>query len=221
MRKQFTRLQRLDHMFYAPEAPVLIAGGTLLREETSGNLLCQLKLRSLTEREIRCVQVAVQMLGEDGKALGKEIIHRYTELRLRQDEELGSKTAIVLPEPETKSFRARVTRVDFQDGRSWDGGSARWRKLPRQETLAEHFGDPELETQFQLRYGADCKYAMLETGPLWLCVCGAANDSAEKKCRVCRRNRSAFRDLDPASLRRDSARRVEEERFYEIGRAHV
>ena len=73
MRKRFTRLLRLDHMFYAQEAPVLISGGTLLREEESGNLLCQVTLHSLSEKEIRMVQVAVQMLDAEGNILGKEI----------------------------------------------------------------------------------------------------------------------------------------------------
>ena len=56
MRKRFTRLLRLDHMFYAQEAPILISGGTLLRDEESGNLLCQITLHSLSEKEIRMVQ---------------------------------------------------------------------------------------------------------------------------------------------------------------------
>ena len=126
MRKRFTRLLRLDHMFYAQEAPILISGGTLLRDEESGNLLCQITLHSLSEKEIRMVQVAVQMLDAEGNILGKEILHRYTDLTLDQDEETGSKTAIVLPGAETASFRARATRVDFADGRTWEGGSSRW-----------------------------------------------------------------------------------------------
>ena len=213
MRKRFTRLLRLDHMFYAQEAPVLISGGTLLREEESGNLLCQVTLHSLSEKEIRMVQVAVQMLDAEGNILGKEIVHRYTDLTLDQDEETGGKTAIVLPEPGTASFRARATRVDYADGRTWEGGGSRWRKLPRQQTLAEYFGDEQTAEQFQVRYGNDCRFAVLETAPLWFCVCGAANQTGDKKCRRCRRNLTAFRDLDEGALKRESARRVEQERF--------
>lgn len=216
MRKRFTRLLRLDHMFYAQEAPILISGGTLLRDEESGNLLCQITLHSLSEKEIRMVQVAVQMLDAEGNILGKEILHRYTDLTLDQDEETGSKTAIVLPAAETASFRARATRVDFADGRTWEGGSSRWRKLPRQQTLPEYFGDENTAAQFQVRYGNDCRFAVLETSPLWFCVCGAANPTGEKRCRRCRRNLSAFRDLDEAALKRESARRVEQEQFRDI-----
>ena len=209
---RFTTIYTMDGMRYLEGGPLLLAAGALLRDEYSGQLLCQLRMHSLSDAPIKAVTVAIQMLDTAGQPLGKLRKHRYLDLSLQRGDEFGQKTAIVLSGKEARAFTATVTELLYEDNSSWEAEpDAEWETLPPQESLEGAYEGRELADQFRIRYGADCRDKPLDAGPLWYCTCGAINHSEEASCHRCRRVRAALLDVNTDALRQEAASRARQE----------
>ena len=209
MRERYESRFRRDWGLYTAGSPLILTSGSLLEDTNRGKLLCQIRFRNISSRTVRSVQVAVTMRDEEGQDLGEPLVHRFSDLMLRRDEEYGKSSAIVLPFPETRSFKAEITEVGFLDGGSWRPGAMPWVSLKKPRTLEESYGDPDLAEQYRIQYGADCRYAPLTDGELWLCTCGAYNHIDESRCHRCRRSLSALRTVNVKSLHREKNDRRE------------
>jgi hypothetical protein len=62
---------------YATGSPIVVAAGALLRDNQSGNLLAQLKLRSISPKTIIGVRVQLQLLDTFGSLLGAPITQEF------------------------------------------------------------------------------------------------------------------------------------------------
>lgn len=69
MAERFKRLFSAESNLYTAGAPLLILAGALLQDSYGGNLLAQIKYRSISEKTISAVTVSVVMLDAAGKAL--------------------------------------------------------------------------------------------------------------------------------------------------------
>lgn len=215
MAERYTRLYSLDKKLYSGDSPVIVIAGVLLRAESSGNLLCQLRYKNISSKIIHSLKVVVRMLDENGAQLGAELEHQYTDLKIHRDEEFGSRTGIVLPEEGVRSFTLCVTEVSFEGGGVWQHDGRPWIGLRPQQSLEEAYGDRDLADQFRIRYGADCLYPQMEDAGLWFCTCGAVNRKEESVCHSCRRAKSAFEEISLASLRAECADRLASEQARE------
>lgn len=206
--KNAQTLYTLPDVLYVRGAPLWITGGQL-RRAGDGLLYCSLALQVIDAVEIRSVTVAIQALDGDGAPLGLELPYRYR-IKAGRDTCFGEKEPILLPLEEAASFRVRVTRVDFAEGDPWRCEGP-WAPVPAQETLEEHYGDPQLAEQFRIRYQADCRYAIKPVEDLWLCTCGAPNKNGESSCHRCHRVRSALEKVSESALRGESESRARKE----------
>lgn len=207
MADRFKRLFTAGAYQYAPGAPLLILAGALLQDSYGGNLLAQIKYRSISEKTISSVTVNVTMQDAAGKSLGKPVKYTYQNLNVARDGEFGRSTAIVLPDAAARAFSVEVAEVVFADDSLWSSGGE-WAPIKELKTLEEDYGDAELANQYRVRYGSDCKYAPLNIGELWICNCGAVNYAGEAKCHLCRRSLKAQQSINLASLRTECAERV-------------
>lgn len=196
MAKRYQRLFELPGGLCAPGAPVLILAGALLLDSRSRNVLLQLKFYNLSPKTVCALTVSVR----SPELPGQELEYAYSRLRAGQDETFGQSTAQVLPSQAVRSFSARVSRVEFDDGSEWEDDGAQWESFPRPQTLEAAYG-PELAAQFSTRYGADCVYVPQRLGRYWQCPCGVLNSQAEKNCHSCQRAALAFLSLDIGALR--------------------
>ena len=119
MAERFTKLYASDGVPWLPDIPVLLMAGALLRDEYSGNLLCQLRLRSVSDRTVRAVTVRIELQDAAGRTLKPVKRHQFQDLSLQRDAETGSRTAIVLPRRDARAFSACVEEVVFDDGGIW------------------------------------------------------------------------------------------------------
>ena len=202
--KNVKTLYELPSPLYTPGSPILIAGGALLEEE--GLQYYRLRLQVIGELRVRSVTVAVQALDAACEALGPELPHRFLG-RTGRDGILGEKEPLVLPVDGAVSFRVRVLSVCPEEGNPWTP-DAPFLPLPAQDTLEEHYGEAELAEQFRIRYGSDCRYAIMPAEDLWLCTCGAVNRAAEGSCHRCHRVRAALEKVSVETLRTESERRA-------------
>ena len=183
MQKMYTSPNNL----YVTGSPLLIAAGELLVDASTGSVAIRLGLRNIGDVPIRAVQVAITPLDSADRPLSAPIPYHYLDLDAPRDAVFGDDRLIPLPDYTTRAFVAAVTEVIFTDRTVWAAPGDVWSRLPQQKTLAETYGDAELEKQYRLRYGDDCVFTPDRLGDLWRCACGAINRGQEHACHRCGR----------------------------------
>lgn len=210
MSERYTRLFSLPENLYAEGSPVIIAAGALLKDNQTGKVLAQLKLRSISEKDIQAVKVCLYLFDTAGCPIGEPVLFDYLDLRALRDAEFGQKTPVMVPESKARSYTAAVTGVVFSDKSIWTADGVEWEPLPRQRTLEGVLQDTELVKQYKITVGSNFTYYPTEEKDLWFCACGAVN-RAGKPCHVCGRTLPALQAIDREQLVRDKDARLAEE----------
>ncbi|MBQ9685080.1 MAG: hypothetical protein IJV41_00850 [Oscillospiraceae bacterium] len=210
MAERYTRLYSLPADLYTPGAPLVIAAGALLKDNQTGRVLAQLKMRSISDRVITAVKVLVVGYDVARAEICREE-HQYLDMKVARDRMFGSKEAVLLRDSAVRSFTAQVTAVYFDDGDSYDGTAAVWEPLPEQKELLNRLFDAELIRQYRLETTERSRFVPLETEDLWLCTCGEINHNGES----CFRCGQALDDvkalLDVELLRENKSLRLKAE----------
>ena len=210
MAERYTRLFTLSEDLYTPGAPLVIAAGALLKDTQTGQVLAQLKLRSISDRPINAVDL--QVIGYD---MSKSEIcreeHQYLDLKVSRDDMFGSKEAILMSRPSVRSFSVRVIAVYFADGDRYLGPEERWTSLPEQQDLNSRLFDTELIRQYKLETSERSRYVPMEYLDLWLCSCGEINHTGEPcyRCGRCLEDEKQF--LNVELLRKRKTERLQAE----------
>lgn len=211
MSERYSKLFSLPEDLYTEGSPVIIAAGALLKDNQTGRVIAQLKLRNISPKTIKAATVSLLPLNTVGKPLGEAVRYEYLDLSSTRDTDFGSKSAIPLPDASTRSFSVAVAEVIFTDNSVWNANDATWETLKSPEALTSRL-DSEMVKQFRIEYGSGAKSFFLEQKDLWYCVCGAVNRREEKACHSCRKAICNLRDIDLATLEALKERRLIRER---------
>lgn len=211
MSERYSRLFSLPENLYAEGAPVVIAAGALLKDNQTGRVVAQLKLRNISPKTIKAATVSILPLNTVGNLLGEAIRYEYLDLSSTRDTDFGSKSAIPMPDITTRSFDAAVVEVIFTDNSVWNASDAVWEALKSPEALTSRL-DNEMVKQFQIEYGSGAKNFLLEQKDLWYCVCGELNRQSEAECHHCQKSLALLEQIDMDALRRERDARVAEEK---------
>ena len=227
MSERDSRLYSLPERLYIENAPLTVAAGALLKDNSTGRVLAQLKFKNICEKPIKAVTVRIQPLDTVSRPLGGTVEFQYLDLNAPRDSEFGQQTPVWLPDAATRSFSVQVIEVAFANNTLWSDSINIWEPLPAPAPLAERLGDAELARQYRLTYGDACQFAPTEAVDLWYCTCGALNRGNEDKCHTCGRSLSEYRSIDlkalaaakDARLKQEAAERAEAQRLAEEQRA--
>ena len=202
MSERYSKLFALSENLYAAGAPVVIAAGALLKDNQTGNVLAQLKFKSISNSKVKAITVRITVSDTAGRAIGEPVEHQYLDLGLKRDGETGQKEPVALPDATIRAFVPEVTEVVFDDSSVWTATGEAWEPLPPLVTLDSYLNDFTLSRQYKIQFGERYSYAPEEHRDLWYCACGAVNHSAEqRKCHICGKSFQELRDaLDPAAL---------------------
>lgn len=211
MSERYSKLFSLPENLYAEGSPVIIAAGALLKDNQTGRVIAQLKLRNISSKTIKAATVSLLPLNTVGKPLGKAVRYEYLDLSSTRDTDFGSKSAIPLPDASTRSFSVAVAGVIFTDNSVWNANDAAWETLKSPEALTSRL-DGEMVKQFRIEYGSGAKNFFLEQKDLWYCVCGAVNRREETICHSCRKPIYDLRNIDLEALKESKEQRVARER---------
>lgn len=211
MSERYSKLFSLPENLYAEGSPVIIAAGALLKDNQTGRVIAQLKLRNISSKTIKAATVSLLPLNTVGKPLGEAVRYEYLELSSTRDTDFGSKSAIPLPDASTRSFSVAVAEVIFTDNSVWNANDAAWETLKSPEALTSRL-DGEMVKQFRIEYGSGAKNFFLEQKDLWYCVCGAVNRREETICHSCRKPIYDLRNIDLEALKESKEQRVARER---------
>ncbi len=117
MSERYKRLFALPENLHTEDAPVVIMAGALLKDNQTGRVLAQLKLKNVSEETIKSVKVSIQAFGKSG-AEAKEIHYEYADISVKSGEEFGSKTPIEMNN-KILYYSAVITEVLFENGTAW------------------------------------------------------------------------------------------------------
>lgn len=212
MSERYTKLFSLPENLYATGSPVLIAAGALLKDNQTGKVLAQLKMRSIVDKGIKTATVRLSPFDTVGQPIGDAVEHQYLDLTAERDGDFGQKEPVTFPEAATRSFEVGVTEVIFSDNSTWKATGEPWEPLQEPTKLVDTIEDKELLKQYRLTFGNDCNYTAVEVKDLWYCTCGALNRGEEECCHKCERNLTALKSIDFTALTAERDDRLQKER---------
>lgn len=108
MSERYTRLFSLTSPLYAAGAPVMITAGALLKDNQTGKVLAQLKIKNISDKAIKGVSVRILPMDTIGEPLGEPVDFQYLDLNIARDVEFGQKAPISLPNAAIRGFNASV-----------------------------------------------------------------------------------------------------------------
>ncbi len=220
MSERYTRLSFLPNNLYMDGSPLLIVAGALLKDNQSGKVLVQLKLKNLYHASLTACKVHVRAFDPSGAELEGVDSFSYFDLKVSQGEDFGAKRPINLPNDTTRSVSVCVIQAVFEDGNVWQKPISEWPQLelhPR--LLSDRFKDDELVKQYEIEVGGNCKYVPKTVAGLRLCTCGAINLSSEKLCSQCHREiETLTASLDVPMLTEKMRERLAKEKEEEMKR---
>lgn len=207
MSERYSRLFTLPENLYAVGSPVVIAAGALLKDNHTGKIVAQLKLRSISNKIIRAVKVSLSLFDTAGNPIGNVVEYEYLDLDASRDTEFGQKNPVFVAESKARSYEVAVTEVVFSDRSVWIANVEAWEPLSRPVPLK--IGDPELLKQYQIRFGYSSTYEPKEEKDLWYCTCGELNHTGEG-CQ-CGNSLFELQSVDMDVLENEKNARLEEE----------
>ena len=210
MSERYTKLFSLPGNLYAEGAPVIVSAGNLLKDNQTGRVLAQLKIKNIDAKPLKAATVLIHPLDAAGKPMAGDTQQKYLDLTAKTGEEFGQKTAVYLPDDSSRGLRVEVTQVVFSDNSTWEGTAAAWEPLPAGESLSSWLGDGELVKQYRIKFGEGCELAPQEHKDLWLCACGAWN--RDEACYVCGKKKAALLSLDLDALKAEKDARLAKEK---------
>ena len=209
MSERYSKLFALSENLYSAGAPVVIAAGALQKDNQTGKVFAQLKIRNIQDKAIKAVTVKITPFDTVGKPLGGVVDYQYLDLAAAgRDTDFGQKTPVMLKEAATRSFAVSVSEVIFSDNSIWTASDEAWEPLSAPVTPEKEFTDVELAKQYRVKYGADCKCVFKKEKDLWRCACGAVNHDSEKNCHSCQREAAALAALNVEELKADRDKRL-------------
>lgn len=116
MSERYTRLFSLPENLGLEGCPVVISAGALLKDNTTGNVLAQLKFRNLTSQAVKAVKVKIHAYDTAKTELNGVDAFSYQNLNIPLDGEFGSQTPIPLPDAATRSFTVDILSVVLAGG---------------------------------------------------------------------------------------------------------
>ena len=208
MSDRYSKLFALPENLYSVGAPVVIAAGALQKDNQTGKVFAQLKIRNIQNKSIKAATVKITPFDTVGKPIGGAVDYQYLDLSAGRDADFGQKTPVMLKEAATRSFAVSVSEVIFSDNSIWTASNEAWEPLSTPVTPEKEFTDSELAKQYRAKYGADCKCVFKKEKDLWRCACGAINHDSEKNCHSCQREAATLAALNVDELKADRDKRL-------------
>lgn len=208
MSERYSKLFALSENLYSAGAPVVIAAGALQKDNQTGKVFAQLKIRNIQDKMIKAATVKITPFDTAGKPLGGTMDYQYLDLSAGRDSDFGQKTPVMLKEAATRAFSVSVTEIIYSDNSTWTDHGEVWEPLSAPMIPEKAFEDGELAKQYRVKYGADCKCIFKKEKDLWRCACGALNHDSEKNCHSCQREAATLAALNVDELKAERNKRV-------------
>ncbi len=221
MAERFKRLYKLASEFVCTDAPVTIEDGALLQDTVTGKLLVQLKLKNISDKNIKAVKVGLKTFDIEGLELAGIESFSYLDLNIMPNNSFGSKNPIMINDVTTRSYKPYVTTVVFNDDTVWNSSADEWFQYRERKELKE-----ELDSNLRQEYISELSsgyngnvfmYVPVKEKGYYRCACGILNKIDNEKCASCKTEKTKIfekyniEQLTEAFNKKEAARKVKEE----------
>ncbi len=211
MADRFQKLFSLENNLYIENAPIIISAAALLKDTKSGNIVVQVKFKSVSNKNIKGVKISLSAYDISGKEINGVDDYQYLDLNIPNGLSFGSSKAIVMSETTTRSFTIKSITVIFADSSIWGNASPDFVVIPNAKTLNCELENEELVKQYKIATTKKANYIPNTFLNLWTCCCGEVN--SEEYCSNCGTNKNdAFSKYDITDLTEAVNLRLDKER---------
>lgn len=165
MSERYSKLFALSENLYSAGAPVVIAAGALQKDNQTGKVFAQLKIRNIQDKVIKAATVKITPFDTVGKPLGGTVDYQYLDLSAGRDTDFGQKTPVMLKEATARSFAVSVSEIIFADNSTWSASDGTWEALsatdPIKQEIDKRLADKRV---MELAEAKNKKLAMLIAG---------------------------------------------------------
>lgn len=200
MSERYQRLFELDKNLYVVGCPVVISAGAITKDNETGRVFIQLKIKNISDKTIKAVIASFSGYDVQKNNIGEKIVYEYLDLNCNFNEEIGAKIPVFLNNAGTRSFSADNIKVIFSDDNSCEMDFSQAVSIPELEELSAEYDEDQLN-QFKMQFGSNCKFLPQKYEDLFFCSCGAVNRS--EKCGLCGYSISEMLAIDPEVLKND------------------
>ena len=211
MAERYKRLFLATENIYSKGSPVIILASALLKDTQTGNVLAQLKMKSISDKPIKAVSVNVFLLDTSGQPLDEAVAYEYLDLDVQRDGEFGQKTGIPIPNSAARAFTVEIAKVVFSDNCIWYSSGENWYSVKAPVSVETYFNDNELAKQYRIVFGEDAIVFPCKDDNLWFCTCGKINRAEEAICHSCGKQLVKLFSLDEEALERAKTNRLQDE----------
>lgn len=210
MSERYTRLYKLPENLYYIGAPVLIKAGALLKDNQTGKILSQLKIKNIGVKAIKAVTVKIVPFDTASRELETSVNYQYLDLNVSRDNYFGEQVPIEITNLATRSFSVAIVEVIFSDNSVWNSDGEIWTEKINFIDLDKTLVNSELIKQYKINLQlSEAKYLPHEEADLWVCTCGAINRIEEQKCHCCKNTLTRLQEnLNVEKLKQDIDSRV-------------
>ena len=185
MSNRFSVLDTNRFSTYNEELPVIVVGSNLLQDSLSGRLFAQLKLQSISTKQITAIRITVESLDAQERPI-ESCDYVYNNLHLYRDNTIGEDVLIPLEDNRGRKIKVYVRSIVDSGGMESSSNNNDIKSLWTLGDLSSSFdGDKEMVKQYQLTYGNAHTFAPSKPPGLWTCSCGAINTENEDICHNC------------------------------------
>ena len=215
MADRFQKLFSLENNLYIENAPIIISAAALLKDTKSGNIVVQVKFKSVSNKNIKGVKISLSAYDVSGKEISGVDDYQYLDLNIPNGQSFGSSKAIVMSESTTRSFNIKSLTVIFADSSIWENASPDFVVIPNAKTLNCELENAELVKQYKIATTNKAKYIPNTFLNLWTCCCGEVN--REEYCTNCGTNKNdTFSKYDITDLTEAMNLRLDKEKQLEL-----
>lgn len=207
--ERYQRIYLDDNKLYVPEAGVVICAQAILKDNKINKVIAQVKFQNTLNKEIVALFVNIDCYDITEKKLDSVTNYQFLDLKEKRDSYFGSKTAITLPDNNTRRISVSIQKLVYDDGTVWEKGQAEnYMLLAEAEVISN---DKEVCKQAQLEFGSISQYKYQKYEELWRCSCGAINHNNERNCHSCGLSEDKLIETSLAILIERKNQRVAEE----------
>lgn len=168
MSERYTRIYAISENLYTEDSPVVIMARALLKDNTTGETVAQLKFKNISGKTIKALKISIRAFDTFGTEIEGVSEHQYLDLSATQGTEFGHKTPVALPDPVIRSFECECTQIIFLDDTKWEPSTAKWHPLSEPKLLSQKsYSRPE-RRNFNILQKA--KHILTNHSNLWLCI---------------------------------------------------
>ncbi len=200
MSERYQRLFELDKNMYVVGSPVVISAGAITKDNETGRVFIQLKIKNISDKTIKAVIASFSGYDVQKNNIGEKIVYEYLDLNCNFNEEIGAKIPVFLNNAGTRSFSADNIKIIFCDDTSYEADFSQAVSIPEIKELNANYDEDQIY-QIKKQFGINCRYLPQKYRDLFICSCGAINHS--EKCFSCGNSIIEMISVDPKVLKKD------------------